>query len=75
METTNTLQLNDLYTVAGLAGLSNGVIGANQVRWQIRHRKANGLASACVLIGRKLLISKSRYEAWLAAQAGELSNG
>lgn len=40
------------------------------LRWQLRHRRTNGLAACCVQIGKKLLISKSRYERRLATQAG-----
>lgn len=75
METQSSIQLSDLYTISGLVTLANGAIGANQIRWQVRHRNENGLASACVLVGRKLLISRSRYELWLATQAGSGREG
>jgi hypothetical protein len=31
----------------------------------------DGMAECCVAVGKKLLISKTRYEAWLADQAGQ----
>ena len=40
------------------------------LRWQLRHREENGLASAVVRSGKKLLISESRYARWVASRAG-----
>lgn len=71
MEQQNKLvPLGDLLTPDALAEASNGTISLNQVRWQLRHRNANGLAAATAIIGRRLLISKTRYESWLASQFG-----
>jgi hypothetical protein len=41
------------------------------LRWQLRHREENGLASAVVRSGNRLLISESRYSQWLASRAGQ----
>lgn len=39
------------------------------LRWQLRHRQTNGLGSACVKIGKRLMLSKPRYFAWLESRA------
>ncbi|MBX9629567.1 MAG: hypothetical protein K2X67_03515 [Burkholderiales bacterium] len=36
------------------------------LRWQLRHRDGNGLASAVRRVGKRLVISQSRYARWLA---------
>jgi hypothetical protein len=63
------ITLDDLFTVSELAATSRHLKEAT-LRWQLRNRDINGLAAACVQIGKKLLISKSRYERWLATQIG-----
>lgn len=65
----NQIDLNDLYTVQQLAQQYPGILSVPTLRWQLRWRDANGLAKACVKMGKKLLISKSRYQAWLAQSA------
>lgn len=72
-QTTNTavdsINPDDLYTVDGLADTYHGKINAAAIRWQLRTRAENGLSSACVWLNqRRLLISKTRYERWLASQ-------
>lgn len=67
---TATVRLDDLYTVEQLAAAHPRLLTVQALRWQLRHRDTNGLAGACVRIGKKLLIDKSRYQAWLA-QRGE----
>lgn len=60
---------DDLFTVEELATAYHGRISAATIRWQLRTRIESGLASACVRPNkRRLLISKSRYERWLATQ-------
>lgn len=61
-------ELSDLRTVEALAAERPDVLSVSTLRWQLRHRDANGLAAACVQIGKRLLISKPRYERWLATQ-------
>lgn len=70
MESINTpaIALDDLFTVEELPKTNPKVITPAGLRWQLRHRKDNGLAFACLRIGKKILISKSRYEQWLATQ-------
>lgn len=63
--------LADLRTVEALAAEYPNILSTEGLRWQLRHRAENGLASCCVPLGKKLLISKSRYERWLATQAGK----
>lgn len=61
-------ELSDLRAVEALVAERPDVLTVSTLRWQLRHRDANGLAAACVQIGKRLLISKSRYERWLATQ-------
>ncbi len=61
--------LDDLFTLEQFAAQFPHAITVAALRWQLRHRDSNGLAPAVVRIGKKLCISKSRYEAWLATQA------
>ena len=56
----------------GLAAAHPKILTVPTLRWQLRHRDSNGLALACVSVGKKLLISRSRYEAWLATRAGRV---
>ncbi len=64
------IALDDLDTVEGLAERYPRLLSVPTLRWQLRHRDSNGLAQACVPVGKKLLISRSRYEVWLASRAG-----
>lgn len=66
----SSIPLDDLHTVEGLASKYPGILTAYTLRWQLRGRDNNGLSPACVRVGKKLLISKTRYEQWLAARAG-----
>ena len=67
--TNESLALDDLHSVDELAAKYPKILSVPTLRWQLRHRQENGLASACVPVGKKLLISKTRYESWLATQA------
>lgn len=64
------MPLEDLYSVPDFAKLNPSILSVPTLRWQLRQRDENGLAVCCVHIGKKLLISKSRYERWLATRAG-----
>ena len=64
------IALDDLDTVEDLAARFPRLLTVPTLRWQLRHRDTNGLAPACVSVGKKLLISRTRYEAWLATRAG-----
>lgn len=66
--TTDTLSLADLNTVEQLAAEFPNILTVPALRWQLRHREENGLAHACVRVGKKLLIHRPRYEAWLATR-------
>lgn len=66
--TTDTLSLADLNTVEQLAAEFPNILTVPALRWQLRHREENGLAPACVKVGKKLLIHRPRYEAWLATR-------
>ena len=62
------IALSDLRTIEQLARQHPGVLSVNTLRWQLRHRDQNGLAAACVSVGKKLLISQRGYEQWLSDQ-------
>ena len=64
------LEVADLYTIDGLVAQNPEALSVPMLRWQLRHRQETGLASCCVRGGKHILISKSRYERWLASQAG-----
>lgn len=67
--TAPTLHLEDLYPVKELVAKYPNVLTEYTLRWQLRDREKNGLSRACVRVGKKILISKTRYEEWLAAKA------
>lgn len=69
-QTSGPMRLDDLHTVDQLAAQFPALLSVPALRWQLRHRDINGLAPACVRVGKKLLISRSRYEGWLASRAG-----
>jgi hypothetical protein len=64
------ISLDDLESVEDLAARYPRKLTVATLRWQLRHRDTNGLAVACVPVGKKLLISRNRYEQWLATRAG-----
>lgn len=59
------IDLNDLRTVEQLAAEHPGVLNVATLRYQVKHREKLGMGRACVRIGRRLLVSKSRYQEWL----------
>ena len=69
--TPDPIKLNDLRSIEAFAAENAAVLSVATLRWQLRHRDTNGLASACIQIGKRLFISKSRYEFWLATQTEE----
>lgn len=68
--TIETLTLDDLHTVQGLAARYPSILSVRTLRWQLRSRNENGLAECCVRVGRNVLISQTRYERWLATRTG-----
>lgn len=70
MSDTATVQLDDLKTVSQLAAEYPGVLNVWMLRQQLRRRSTNGLALCCVWVGRRLLISRSKYAAWLTSRMG-----
>ncbi len=64
------IALDDLRSIDDMVHEHPKVLTVPTLRWQLRHRDENGLALACVRVGKKLLISKTRYEQWLARRAG-----
>ena len=66
----DSVSVSDLYTIDGLVAQNPNVLTKAMLRWQLRHRQENGLSACCVRGGKNILISKSRYENWLATQTG-----
>lgn len=66
---TASVSLDDLHSIEALAAQYPHILTVATLRWQLRHRTSNGMAQACIQVGKKLLISKTRYEQWLAARA------
>ncbi len=66
---TDTPPLDDWFTIDDLAAAYPKQLTVPSLRWQLRHRETNGLASAGAIrrCGKKLLISKTRFERWLAS--------
>lgn len=64
--TTQSIDLNDLYSVADYAERYPRILSQHMLRYQLRNRDENGLGAACVRIGKRLLISDTRYQQWLA---------
>ena len=62
--------LDDLVATEGLVEESGGVLSMSMLRWQLRHRQENGLSTACVKVSKRILISRTRYGAWLESQIG-----
>ena len=67
---TEAIPLDDLRTISELAKQHPTILSVPTLRWQLRHREQNGLAGCCVQVGKKLLISKTRYELWLGSRSG-----
>lgn len=67
---TPAIALDDLYSIEDMAKQHEALSPAT-LRWQLRNREQNGLAPAVVKLGKRLLISKTRYEHWLSTQSGE----
>lgn len=71
MQTTNQIELSDLFTVQQLAARHPNVLTVLMLRYQLRNRETNGLKRAVVRIGKKMFISESRFQQWLAETAME----
>lgn len=69
-ESATSIAINDLKTIEGIVNENPDVLNLPLLRWQLRHRQENGMSSCCVRAGKRILISKTRYEIWLASQAG-----
>lgn len=68
----NAIDPTDLRTIDALAAELPSC-KVNTLRYQVLNRHENGLASAgaCVRVGRRILISRSRYASWLGSRAAE----
>lgn len=66
---TDTPPLDDWFTVEDMAAAFPKILNVPALRWQLRHRDTNGLAAVGAVrrCGKKLLISKTRFERWLAS--------
>jgi len=65
------IDITDLRTIEGLVSENPEVLNVSLLQWQLRHRDQNGLNNAVVKVGKRVLISKTRYQQWLSAQAGK----
>ncbi len=74
-QNTQALNLDDLFSVSEFAARYPRLMTEATLRYQLRSREENGLAAACVKIGKKLLISDSGYRRWLADAQAKYSNG
>lgn len=63
---THTIDPNDLFSVEDMAGRYPHILSTSTMRYQLRNREQNGLARACIRIGKRLLISDTGYRVWLA---------
>ncbi|MHB1430184.1 MAG: hypothetical protein ACYC5U_11760 [Rhodocyclaceae bacterium] len=67
--TADAIALDDLYEPAELVAMYPKVLTPNTLKWHLYNRHKNGLDAACIKgLRRKILISKSRFERWLATQ-------
>lgn len=64
----NPVRLENLHSVEQLADAYPHLLTVAALRWQLRHRASNGLSTACVRVGKRLMIDKDRYEDWLTAR-------
>jgi len=64
------ITIDDLVTVEGIVAANPEALTVAAVRWQLRYRHENGLHACCVKVGKRVLISRRRYEQWLATRAG-----
>lgn len=74
MQTTDAqdaVALEDWATREDLIASNPRVITPSTLNWQLKNRHKNGLAFAVARVGRRLMISRSRYTAWLASRAGD----
>lgn len=56
------VDLTDLYSIQDFAALFPGLLSVQTLRWQMRNKKENGMQGCCLKLGRRIFISKSRYE-------------
>ena len=63
--------LRDLATITQLVEENPEILSIATLRWQLRHRTENGLDACCIQFGKKIMISRSRYAAWVAGQFGK----
>lgn len=67
----NQIELSDLFSVEQMAARWPKILSVLTLRYQLRNRDNNGLSMAVVRIGKRLLISETRYQQWLAKAALE----
>ena len=63
--------LGDLASIDQMVAENPEILSVATLRWQLRHRTENGLDACCVQLGKKILISRTRYAAWVAGQFGK----
>ncbi|MGY3551199.1 hypothetical protein [Bradyrhizobium sp. USDA 4469] len=65
----NTIDLGDLFSIEEFVARHPRILTRATLRYQLRDRVHNGLSRAVIRVGKKLLISETRYQAWLSEQA------
>lgn len=66
MHQTSAPSLDDWHPIPKLVAAHPDKLTVPTLRWYLRNRDTNGLAPAVRRLGKQLVISKSRFEAWLA---------
>ena len=69
--TTPAPALDDWKTLPEFIAMDPQKFSERTLRWYLRGRAENGLAPAVTRLGKRVLISKSRFESWLADRAGQ----
>jgi len=64
----NAPSLEDLYSIPDFAKKFPHITTEQSLRWQVRHREQNGMGVCCIPYGKKLLISKTLFERWMASR-------
>ncbi len=65
---THTINLDDLFSIEELVARHPRILTQATLRYQLRDRSHNGLSRAVIRVGKRLLISETRYQTWLAGQ-------
>ena len=70
MTNTTALHASDIVAADMVERESNGAIKAATVRYYISQRDLNGLKPYTLRVGRKIVLSRGGFAAWLATRVG-----